>query len=115
MTGLTLSIWLLLAFCIVIEAARELCFKKAANDAGMIETLKKPLIWFGILLWAIELLAWTNVLENVPLTIAFPIMSLVYVIVLFGSSWLFDEYLNKRHILGALLITAGASIVGANI
>lgn len=103
----------LIAFCIIAEAAREICFKKAANASTLLQISRKPIVWLGILFWAVELVAWTNVLEHVPLSIAFPIMSLSYVAILCAGAIVFKERINKRHAIGAMLVTAGVACVGA--
>ena len=103
----------LVLFCIIAEAARELCFKEAANASTIHQTLVKPIVWLGVAFWAIELVAWMNVLEHVSLTLAFPLMSLSYISILLAGAIIFKERINKRHIIGALLITIGVACVGA--
>ncbi|HTQ37321.1 MAG TPA: hypothetical protein VMH77_09830, partial [Steroidobacteraceae bacterium] len=74
----------LLAFCIVTEVIRELCFKSAARRAGgrprryAAALLREPLVGAGILAWFVEMIAWVMVLQRVPLGIAYPVMTLTY-------------------------------------
>ncbi len=103
----------LIVTCIILEAARELCFKSAAHASTFREAIFKPIVWLGIIFWAIELGLWMQVLKTVPLSIAFPLMSLSYVIILISSAIVFKEHINKRHALGAFLITAGVACIGA--
>lgn len=110
---MTAAMFLLLCICLITEAGREICFKYGAGDLNFFNTLKKPMIWLGISCWIIELIAWTNVVAHIPLGIAFPLMSLVYVIVLLGGKILFNEPVNKRHAMGAFCITIGVACVGA--
>jgi undecaprenyl phosphate-alpha-L-ara4N flippase subunit ArnE len=111
--SLTMSALALIAFCIITEAAREVCFKQAAHNVGFAAALAKPVTWLGIVFWGVELVAWTIVLEHVALSIAFPLMALVYVAVVAAGAWIFKEQVNLRHGIGALLITAGVACVGA--
>lgn len=111
--SITLSMVLLIGFCIIAEAARELCFKSAAHASTFRQTIAVPVVWLGFGFWAIELVAWTNVLERMPLSVAFPLMSLSYVVILLASAIIFRERINKRHAFGALAITAGVACVGA--
>lgn len=110
---LTLPMGALLVFCILTEAAREVCFKFASHDASFLTALAKPVTWLGIFFWAIELLAWTVVLEHMALSIAFPLMALVYVLVVAAGAVIFKEEVNIRHAVGAICITAGVACVGA--
>jgi undecaprenyl phosphate-alpha-L-ara4N flippase subunit ArnE len=104
----------LIVFCIITEGISQLCLKHSADgDISFWQTLAKPILWLGILFWAIEIIAWTIVLEAVPLTIAFPVMSMTYVTTILASSLVFKEEINRRHILGTILITAGVACVGA--
>ncbi len=111
--GLTNSMIELIAFCILAEAARELCFKQAAADTAFHRALAKPVTWLGIFFWGVELVAWTVVLGQVPLSVAFPLMALTYVVVVLASSLVLKEPVNFRQALGACLITAGVACVGA--
>lgn len=110
--SLTLPMIGLILFCVLAETATEVCFKQSA-DGGFLSLLVKPLIWLGILLWAMELLAWTVVLEWVPLSIAFPLMASSYVVVVFAGAIIFHEKVNLRHAAGVFLVAAGVACVGA--
>ena len=113
MQFLNIATMLVIIFCIVTEAGRELCFKGAADSGTLIKNLKEPLIWFGVMFWAIEIIAWMDVLTKVPLSIAFPLMSLSYVVILIAGAFVFKERIHWQHALGALFITAGVACVGA--
>ncbi|AGB72838.1 MULTISPECIES: EamA family transporter [Rhizobium] len=113
MTGsLTLPMLGLILFCILAETAREVCFKQTAGEGALLSALAKPITWLGILFWAVELFAWTAVLERVPLTIAFPLMALSYVVIVLAGAVIFKENINLRHATGVFLVTAGVACVG---
>jgi drug/metabolite transporter (DMT)-like permease len=111
--GLTLPMLALIAFCIVMEAEREVCFKQAADNEAFLAAIVKPIAWLGIVFWGVELVAWTIVLEHVALSIAFPLMALSYVAIVLAGAWRLKERINIRHGLGALLVTVGVACVGA--
>ena len=111
--GLDISMLLLIGLCIVLETAREVCFKKAANNTAVLDAIGNPITWLGIGFWGAELICWTLVLQQVPLSIAFPLMALVYVAIVMAGAVFLGERFNLRHAIGALLITAGAACVGA--
>lgn len=110
---LTLPMLALIGFCILAEMAREVCFKQAAHASSLRRALVKPATWVGIAFWAVELFAWMMVLERVPLSIAFPMMALSYVVIVVAGACFFKEHVNLRHAAGVLLITAGVTCVGA--
>ncbi len=109
---LTLPMLGLILFCILAETAREVCFKQSANEHALLSAMAKPVTWLGIVFWAVELFAWTAVLEHVPLTIAFPLMALSYVVIVFAGAIIFKETINLRHATGVFLVTAGVACVG---
>ncbi|MFF0952288.1 EamA family transporter [Rhizobium leguminosarum] len=108
-TGWTLAAIL---FCILAETGRELCFKHGAKRV-LAETLRKPVIWLGITFWGFELVMWTRVLEEVALSVAFPLMALSYAAIAFAGAAIFKETINLRHALGIVLVTLGVVCVGA--
>jgi len=120
---MTLSpeILLLIPFCIIAETLSVLCFKHGVNedeknpvDVGFITmVLTRPLFWLGIFFWGMELVAWVVVLEHTPLSIAFPLMSLVYCSVPLAGNLFLHEKLPPRQWLGAVLIAAGVALVGS--
>lgn len=111
-THLTLATLLTIGFCILMEAAREMCFKHAAHGTSLLKVILKPLTWLGVVIWAVEIITWVIVLEHVALSIAFPLMALSYVVIVFSGHWLLKEPVNRRHKAGALLITIGVACVG---
>ncbi|MGO4440750.1 permease [Rhizobium sp. RAF56] len=114
MTGtLTFAMGCLILFCVIAETAREICFKQSAGEGSWRLALLRPVTWLGVLFWAVELSAWTVVLGRVPLSIAFPIMALSYVAIVFAGRLIFKENINLRHAAGVACIAAGVACVGA--
>jgi drug/metabolite transporter (DMT)-like permease len=110
---LTLFSMALIAICIAVETASQLCLKQAASGKYDKKLFLRPILWLGIILWASEMLLWAHVLESIPLTIAFPMMALNYVVVMLMGAWVFRESITLRNGLGAMLITMGVACVGA--
>ena len=116
---------LLLAVCIGLDVARELCFKQSARissgqsrSAGPSHSLALlPLhttwVGAGLLCWGIEILGWVLVLARLPLNIAFPIMSLTYAATPVASWLLLGDSISPRRWAGIGLVTAGVAIVGS--
>lgn len=108
----------LLAFCVPAEAARELAYKRATDEAGAAgglwpHILARPLLWVGLALWAVELVAWVMVLQRLPLEVAFPLMALSYAAIPLAAHWWLRERLDRRQWAGVALITCGCALVGA--
>ncbi|MGO4408604.1 MULTISPECIES: permease [unclassified Brevundimonas] len=114
---LTPLVLALLGFCIVTEVGRELSFKGAANGAEqapryVIGLSLHPLLWLGLVFWAVEVVAWVLVLEKAPLTIAYPIMTLTYAAVPLAGAMILHEPLTRKQMAGAGLVALGVICVG---
>jgi len=108
---------MLLAFCVTAETIQQLAFKVGAERAegaqGFVRrVLLQPLIWFGLALWVVESIAWVNVLQRAPLSMAFPLMTATYATVPVAGLLLLREKMTNRQKLGAGLIFAGVVCVG---
>ena len=57
-------------------------------------------------------LAWLLVIQNMPLSRAYPFMSLNYVIMYFIAWMFFGEHLSTISLVGIALIMAGTSLLG---
>lgn len=107
----------LLAFCIVTEIGRELCFKSASDGADgkpayPVALAAQPALWAGVAFWFVEMVAWVLVLETTPLSLAFPIMTLTYAGVPLAGTLILKERLTPLQIAGAALVAAGVTCVG---
>ena len=113
----TLTPWTfgLILFCVLAEVGTQLNFK-AASDAARPQSpvrslFGQPLLWVGVMLWAIEVVAWLLVLEHAPLVIAFPMMSLTYAATPFAARLVLEERLSRGQAMGAGLVALGVLIV----
>lgn len=117
---------LLIIVSISFDVARELCFKiavggEAEHSLSLIPVLPHSKIvharygWTacGFLCWAVEVIIWTAVLTQLPLNIAFPLMSITYAATPLAG-WLFlGETISTRRWVGAGFVTAGAAMIGS--
>ncbi len=106
----------LLAFCVGAESIQQLCFKAGSNRTApdrhpVVATLLQPLIWAGVTIWAVEVVAWIFVLQRAPLSLAYPVMTLTYVGIPLGGMLFLHERPSRRQLAGAALIAAGVTCV----
>lgn len=108
----------LVLLCVLTEAGSQLNFKAAAAAADPRRPVRslaaQPVLWMGILLWAVEVVAWLNVLGAAPLAIAYPLMALTYAATPLAAAFVLNERLTPRHALGVALVAAGAALVAAS-
>ena len=106
---------ILILLCVAAEITLDLCYKVAVTRASRIDdniltVLRQPLTWAGMALWMVQTLLWVRVLHTVPLTVAFPMMSLVYIGIPLASRFLLKERMGIRHWLAAGLIAGGVAL-----
>lgn len=70
----------------------------AARDAHVLS---------GLAAWIASTLCWLYVLRVAPLSRAYGLTSLTYVLVLLASVHLFDERIRRLHVVGTVLIVVG--------
>ncbi|TKI04660.1 4-amino-4-deoxy-L-arabinose-phosphoundecaprenol flippase subunit ArnE [Martelella alba] len=112
--------FLLLLFASLLTSGGQLCQKKAAlywqnGEAGC--RRKNTLAWMAaaIGLMAVALLAWLGALQRLPLSLAYPMLSLNVVLVTLCARWLFRERVTLRHWCGVAFVIAGIALMGLNL
>lgn len=116
-------LWLLPAM--FLSTTGELFLKRGMNEVGVLDftaldtlvpTLVKiftnPNIWIGFIGFGLGSLFWLSVISRVPLSFAYPMLGLMYVIIVI-ESWIFlGEGLHPLRVLGALVVGLGVAMVG---
>ena len=74
----------------------------AARDAHIVSALT---------VWAASTLCWLFVLRDAPLSRAYALTSVTYVLVPLVSVYLFGEQLRRVHVVGLILIVLGITCV----
>ena len=111
-------IYALAVLTAVLLAVGQLLFKigSARIDPtslpGFLEsTLLNPVLVFAVGLYGVTILIWIYVLNKLPLSIAYPVTGLAYIIVPILSYYLLGERLSPMLFLGSFLILVGISLV----
>ncbi len=119
---ITALLWLLPAM--LFSTTGELFLKRGMNQIGsfdfaavsaIVPTLFKiamnPNIWVGMIGFVGGSVFWLSVISRAPLSLAYPLLSLSYVIVVI-ESWIFlNEGLNPLRVIGSLVIIMGVALV----
>lgn len=115
--------WLLPAM--LLSTTGELFLKRGMNEVGvldftatdtliptLIKTVTNPNIWIGFFGFGLGSVFWLSVISRVPLSLAYPMLGLMYVIIVI-ESWIFlGEGLHPLRVLGALVVGLGVAMVG---
>jgi drug/metabolite transporter (DMT)-like permease len=110
--------WIKLLVFQLILSSGQVLFKLVANatraDSGerwLLALAKHPLMWIAVSLYAAATLLWVNILQTLPLSRAYPVMALAFLLVPLAGVVFFGERLDARYLLGVVLIMGGVILV----
>ncbi len=95
------------------SAAGQLFLKSGATRAEgesvdfLIAAAGDRHVWAGLLAWVASTVCWLYVLHVAPLSRAYGLTSLTYLLVPAASVYLFGEELRRIHLVGMSLIVVG--------
>lgn len=116
-------LWLIPA--ILLSTTGELFLKRGMNEIGVLDFasvdsiiptfMKMALnynLWIGFAGFIGGSVFWLSVISRVPLSLAYPILGLGYVIIAIESWVLLGEGFHWMRILGSIVIGIGVALVG---
>ncbi len=115
---------LLLAITVLLNVAGQAFIKQGMTVVGAVEgqasaivqtfgrALLTPWIWAGLTVYALSAILWMAVLSRVDLSIAYPALSLGYVLLAFISWLAFKEPVSAARWIGIIVICIGVYLVG---
>ncbi len=124
MSGTALSIALL---SVLLNAAAQLFLKAGTNvvgtvsfgDANTLNTLlgiaRVPWFWAGFACYGISLFTWIATLSRLPVSVAYPLVSIGYVVNALAAWWLFGESLTLQKLIGVGFIIIGVILVSTTV
>ncbi|ALI04264.1 4-amino-4-deoxy-L-arabinose-phospho-UDP flippase [Pseudomonas sp. FW306-02-F02-AA] len=82
------------------------------KDSGWSEKLLSPWLWLALACLGFGLLVWLLVLQRLEVGIAYPMLSLNFVLITLAAHFVFHETIDRRHWIGVALIIAGVVLLG---
>ncbi len=113
----------LIIFGVLLNAVAQLALKAGVRDLGPIglsmdqvmptslRLMGEPYLWTGLVLYAISVVVWILALSRVDVSIAYPMLSLGYVVNAFAAYWLFGEVLTPMRLAGIGIIIVGVYVL----
>ena len=120
MTALTFS---LLMLGVLLNAAAQLLLKAGTNRIGEFafsldnlapvgaKIATSPPILAGLACYAVSVVVWILALSRVPVSIAYPMLSIGYIVNAFAAWMLFGESLGAQKLVGIGFIVVGVYLV----
>ena len=104
---------------VLLNAIAQLALKAATNRLGtvslaldgLLDTAMRvalqPFIWLGLGCYAVSVAVWIAALSRVEVSLAYPFLSLGYVLNSLAAWYLFGEALNLQRVLAISVIIVG--------
>ena len=104
---------LLIILVSLLSCSALLCQKQATHAASR----RVRLSWIGVsvLLLGVAMLLWLLVLQRVPVSQAYPMLSLNFIFVALAGRILWRERLTLRQIAGTLLVVTGVALMASQL
>jgi len=104
---------------VVLGTAGQTLFKlgladhKALNlfSIDLVRTLFRPIILLGFVCYGVSALIWLSVLSRLPLSVAYPILSLNFVLIFLTSAAILGEPVSTTKVAGTALIMGGIVLI----
>jgi len=108
---------------VLLNAAAQLLLKAGTNAVGLFEFSAQnlvpvgmklglePHILGGVACYVVSLVVWIMGLSRVPVSIAYPMLSIGYVVNALAAWYLFGESLTAQKLVGIAFIVAGVFLV----
>ena len=98
-----------------LKAATRVSGPLVAGDARVwrkgLELLSVPPLWYALFAYGLSVIVWLVGLSRVPVSQAYPLLSLGYVINIGLAWWLLGEVPNVQRVAGIAVIVAGVILV----
>lgn len=95
----------------VTKPDMALALQNGAFDAVLAAAVS-PMIWIGLIIYALSVSLWLWVLSKVDLSVAYPFVGVSFLVTMAFGAFLLDENVTPMRIAGTILIAGGCVLVG---
>lgn len=96
----------------------QLLFKQASNFFNtninltfLYKYLLNPWFYAAVLSYGISTFVWVKILTQMKISVAYPILSISYILTAIGAYYFFQERLTVLNLVGIFLIMVGVTLV----
>lgn len=118
--GWFLNAYVQLAIGALLVTASELLLKRgavavpAAHGAAAwtgVSALASGWTWLGIISYILSFVSWIHVLRTLPLSVAFPAINIVHILVPLGAWAFLGETIHVQRWIGIILVVVGIVLI----
>ena len=89
----------------------KLQVKALLSMEGIKKAMLSPYIWGGMAIYVVATVIWLNVLSKLPLSVAYPLMSIAYVFGLILAKTVLGESISLTRWMGGFVIVLGLILI----
>jgi len=121
--GMTWGAFALVMTGVLLNAIAQLALKASVSDTGIINLDMHSLLtsagglatnvwlWLGLICYAVSVVVWILALSRVDVSIAYPMLSIGYIVNAFAAWQLFGEPMNLGKVAGIGIIIVGVYVL----
>jgi drug/metabolite transporter (DMT)-like permease len=98
-----------------LKAATRISGPLVGSDASVMSKamtlLAVPSLWYALTAYGVSVIVWIVGLSRVPVSQAYPMLSMGYVLNIGLAWWLFGEVPNAQRLIGVAVIVGGVILV----
>ena len=115
--------WILVLTAVFINAAAQLLLKVGARALNgfafnvgnivlmLLKLASNGFILGGLACYVVSVLVWIVLLSRVEVSLAYPLVSLGYIVTALAAWWLFGEHLSTERVAGVAVILFGVFLI----
>lgn len=108
---LTLKVFSLIVIDGICNIVAQVLMKKGLIEIGLSKNTISPILWFGIIMYALNFFIWIVILYKVDLSIAMPAGSISYIFIPIIAIFFLHEHVGIARWIGIMLIVSGIHFV----
>ena len=85
------------------------------QPSSLLAKLCSPWLWLALASLGLGLLVWLLVLQRLEVGVAYPMLSLNFVLITLIARFVFNETIDRRHWMGVALVISGVALLGAQL
>ena len=111
-------LWILLAClltCLGQVAQKYAVESWRDQPSTLLAKLRSPWLWLALASLGLGLLVWLLVLQRLDVGVAYPMLSLNFVLITLIARFVFHESIDRRHWIGIAVVIAGVALLGGQL
>ena len=111
-------LWILLAClltCLGQVAQKYAVESWRDQPSTLLAKLRSPWLWLALASLGLGLLVWLLVLQRLDVGVAYPMLSLNFVLITLIARFVFHEPIDRRHWIGVAVVIAGVALLGGQL